>query len=239
MKTLLILAVFCIAAIVQGRYGYAIGEFGVGINAGLTYDPNNVEGIIADCNERMLAYREANPGTRVTQIENQYVPVFGINFRYNFNYILFRIGGHYARSLSVSRGTISQSGVKNTIKIDTWQASVPGTIGLLVPLKKRALAYIGAGLNLNYASVSISQSKPGGGFITPDDRRNRYSGTFGGYHFLVGLEFPLTERYSISGEWLRMMGTSPAVKSSDTSNRATINMNSDIVMFGVNYYISI
>ncbi len=219
---------------------YSIGDIGVGINLGVTHDPNNLDDTITEYNMNMLAYKTANPGADVDQINNPYMPVFGVNFRYNFNYLLFRIGGSYARHLyKKSDGSIKTASGRNEIKIDSSQASFPGSIGLIVPLKKRALAYIGGGMNLYFSYVNIEQSIPGGGFVTPDDPRNRYSGMFGGFHIIVGIEFPLTGRYTITGEWIHQMGSSPLIKSEDSTSEISLKVNSNILLFGINYYILI
>ncbi len=218
----------------------AIGDVGVGINIGITHDPNNLESEINKYNENMEAYKTANSGTELNQINVPYSPVLGVNFRYNFNYLLFRIGGYYTRAYFYkAQGNIKISGTKNKIKIDSYQAGFPGSICLLVPLKKRTISYIGGGMNLHFTYLKISQTNPGAGIVSPDDSVNRYSGMFAGFHIIFGIEFPLTNRYTLTGEWIHQMGSSPMIKSEDTADERSFNVNSDYIMFGINYYISI
>jgi hypothetical protein len=232
-------AIVIITLVFSGEV-YPIGDIGVGINLGVTHDPNNLDDSITEYNMNMEAYATANSGTDVDQINNPYSPIYGINFRYNFNYLLFRIGGTYTKNLFISSdGSIKTASGRNEIRIESYQASFPGSIGLIVPLKKRALAYMGGGMNLHFSYVSIEQTRPGGGFVTPDDTLNRYSGLFGGFHIIVGIEFPLSNRYTITGEWIHQMGSSPMIKSKDTSSETSIKINSNIILFGINFYIPI
>ncbi len=219
---------------------YPIGDIGVGINFGITHDPNNLDDTLNEYNMNMLAYKTANPDTDVDQINNPYTPIFGVNFRYNFNYLLFRIGGTYTRALfPKSDGSLKTASGENEITIESSQASFPGSIALIVPLKKRALAYLGGGLNLHFCYVSVEQTIPGDGYVTPDDRLNRYSGMFGGFHIIAGIEFPLTDKYTFTGEWIHQMGSSPMIKSKDSTSEISITIDSNIILFGINYYILI
>lgn len=237
LKIILFTAIVLVTLLITKEI-YSIGDIGIGVNFGVTHDPNNLDDKITEYNMNMLAYKTANPGTEVDQINNPYVPVFGINFRYNFNYLLFRVGGTYTKDqFYQSDGSIKTATGKNEIKIESSQASFPGSIGLIVPLKKRALAYLGGGLNLHYCYVSIEQSRSGGGFVTPDDRINRYSGIFGGFHIIIGMEYPLAGNYTITGEWIHQMGSSPMIKSKDSTSEISIKINSNIILFGINYYI--
>ena len=219
---------------------YAIGDLGIGINIGLTYDPNNIENEISETNALMQAYKTANAGTKTKQINVPYIPVLGFNFRYNFNYLLFRFGGYHSRSLIFkSEGSIEISSVKNEIEIESYQTTFPVSIGLIVPLRRRTLIYFGAGLNLHFIYLEIKQSNPGNGFINPDDEKNRYESMFGGYHLILGAEFPISENYTLTVEWIRQSGISPMIESKDTTDERTINVDSNIIMFGINYYLSL
>jgi opacity protein-like surface antigen len=240
---------------------YAIGEFALGLNAGATNDPNNLEDLSSRYNMAMVAY-QAIPGnetTGFTQITVPYSPVFGFNVRYQFNFFFFRIGSHYTTPMQTVKGSITPpGGVKNTIKIETFQASFPATIGLLVPVSNRTQFFIGAGPTYHQASITISQSNPvQAGFQFNDpvidpygnlsaNKRDRYSAAFVGYHLMIGAEIPVHEKFTLSVEWIHQEGRSHPVEnegidSSDAATadpRRTLDARGDFLIFGLNYYIS-
>ena len=198
----------------------AIGEFSIGINGGVTYDPNHLEPLIDNANRTWKA-----SGGNVSQMEVPYAAVYGFSMRYQFNYFLFRIGFHYASPIQDIEG--KSAGVK--YKIDTYQASLPATVGLILPLKKRTYFFLGGGLTYHYAYLSIKQ----GG------TEQRYADAIAGYHFMVGAEVPVTDRITISSEWIHQEGRSiPIDDEIAGTNKYTINVKGDILLFGVNYYIS-
>ena len=239
MRMAMAIAFTAAALLLVPRDIFAIGEIGIGLNAGMTYDPNNIDGRLNEINMRILGYKEATTGVKIDLLENSYMPVAGINVRYHFNYLLFRVGGHYERTWRPIRGTVNEAGVRNTVKVETSQAALPGSLCLIIPLKARTMVYMGTGLNLHYSTMTVTQSYPGGGFVTPDDPKNRYRGVFGAFHFITGIEFPLSERYTLTGEWIHLMGSSPVMRSKDGDSEISFSVNSDIIMFGINYYISI
>jgi len=157
------------------------------------------------------------------------------------------------------KGSITPAGgVKNTIKIDTYQASVPATIGLLVPLSNRTQFFIGAGPTYHQSTVTITQSNPVQAgppfrFDTIDpfgsltaNKRDRYSAAYVGYHLMVGAEIPVHEKFTLSVEWIHQEGRSHPVEndgvdSADAATvtpRRTLDARGDFLVFGLNYYIS-
>ncbi|HSV97150.1 MAG TPA: outer membrane beta-barrel protein [Spirochaetota bacterium] len=240
LHTLLIAA---IAAVPGGAY--AIGEFGIGFNLGLTYAPNNTDDIIARYNGEMMT----TAGADVNQLNTPYVPVVGINLRYQFNYLLFRIGCHLATPVVPTKGSITVGGNKNTIRISAFQNSIPATIGLLMPVKKRTYFYIGGGGTLHQAYIKISQSAPdaAGIDIGDDNRKDSYFKTFVGYHLLLGAEVPLSEKVTMTTEWIHQEGRSYPINNHGTdsagnptsSPKKAISVKGDVLLFGVSYYIQI
>jgi opacity protein-like surface antigen len=234
---------------------FAIGEFSVGLNAGVTYAPNNIESVINRYNTAMENYADANAGTEVTQINVPYSPVFGFNVRYQFNYFLFRLGCHYSDPILPIKGSITPAGgVENKIEVRTYQNSFPATVGLIIPLKKRTYFYIGAGGTLHQSYIRIKQSDPVQvGFNMQADlgvsknTRDRYYKTFVGYHLILGAEVPVSDKYTITAEWVHQEGRSFPVKNegrdengnSISTPRRGIEVKGDILLFGVNYYIPI
>ena len=55
---------------------YAIGDLGIGINIGLTNDPNNIENEISETNTLMQVYKTANAGTKINQINIPYITTY-------------------------------------------------------------------------------------------------------------------------------------------------------------------
>jgi len=97
------------------------------------------------------------------------------------------------------------------------------------------------------AYIKITQSNPASGPFPTSDYRDRYSGNFPGWHFLIGAEVPLYGKYSISVEWMHQEGHSYPMTNDGldntgaktTSPKRVINARGDFILFGVNYYISI
>lgn len=236
---------------------FAIGEFALGLNGGITYDPNSIEDLTTRYDLAMENYYTNNAGTDISQIAVPYSPVFGLNVRYQFNFFFFRIGYHYTAPFQTIKGSITPpGGVKNTIKIDVFQASAPATIGLLVPMGQRTLFFIGGGPSLHHASVTITQSNPvqsspAFNFNTIDgslssNKRDSYSAAFVGYHLMIGAEIPVHEKFTLTVEWIHQEGKShpidnDGVDANDLEVAApskSISVTGDFLLFGINYYIA-
>jgi hypothetical protein len=227
---------------------YAIGKFSIGIAAGGTYDPNNLENEIYQFNREIEFQKEYTAGTDGKQIDTPYAYTFGTSIKYQFNYILFRFGGHFSKPFTNSKGSFtSAAGERNTIRLSTYQASFPLSIAFMLPVKDMTYFYIGGGATLHNAAVKITQSNPDAGPFPGSSRKDSYSSTFPGWHLLIGAEVPVTKMYSISVEWMHQEGRSHPVRNDgidNTGNRInspkrTINIHGDFILFGVNYYISI
>lgn len=234
----------------------AIGEFALGLNAGMTNDPNTMEDLTSRYNMAMEFYSANNPGTDTSQIPIPNSPVFGLNIRYQFNFFFFRIGYHYTAPFQTIKGRITPpGGVDNSIKIDVFQASAPVTIGLLVPMGARSYFYIGGGPSLHHTSITITQSnpvqtEPAFSFSAIDsslssNKRDSYVAAFVGYHLMIGAEIPIHEKFTISVEWIHQQGHSHPIDnqgiafddSEITTPTRTISITGDFLLFGINYYI--
>ncbi len=235
---------------------FAIGEFSLGINAGFTYAPNNIDDMITRYNTAMKAYQQANPGTGVSQISVPYAPVLGLNVRYQFNFFLIRLGWHYTTTSAAKEGSITPNGgVKNKLEISTFQHSLPATIGLIMPLKKRTYFYLGAGGTFHMAYFNMEQSNPDQGALPfnmntdvglSDNTRDRYYREFVGYHLILGAEVPIGARFTLTAEWIHQEGRSFPTDNDGKNNaglstsdpRRAINVRGDILLFGINYYVA-
>ncbi|MBN2039561.1 MAG: outer membrane beta-barrel protein [Spirochaetes bacterium] len=228
---------------------YAIGEFSIGINTGMTYDPNNLGDEISRANQYIADYRENNTGAEGEEINVPYALLLGCNLKYHFNYLLFRFAGYFAKPGAGVEGSYTPpGGPENEIKISTYQASFPLSIAFLLPLKERTFFYFGGGMTYHIASVKITQSNPDPAFpVLGTDRMDKYTGSFTGWHLLVGAEVPLLDKYSISVEWIHQEGRSSSISNDgidingngiNTPGRQ-INTRGDFILFGINYYISI
>ncbi len=235
----------------------AISEFALGLNGGITYEPNSIEDITTRYNLAMENYYNNNAGTEISQISVPYSPVFGLNIRYQFNFFFFRIGYHYTAPFQTIKGSVTPpGGLKNTIKIDVFQASAPATIGLLVPMGERTLFFIGGGPSLHHASITITQSNPVQtspvfNFNTIDgslssNKRDSYSAAFVGYHLMIGAEIPVHEKFTLSVEWIHQEGKSHPIENDGvdandidvTSPSRSVSVTGDFLLFGINYYIA-
>ncbi len=233
---------------------YAIGEFSLGVNIGITYDPNNLDNEITRYNTVMDAYKEENSGTTVSNLIVPYAPAYGFNIRYQFNFFLFRIGCHFTRPIVTNKGNITPAGgEKNTIRIISFQNSFPATIGLILPLKDRTYFYIGAGPTYHQAYVKITQSKPdqtssffsSAGLST--NKRDRYAEDFIGYHLMIGAEIPISGKLTLSTEWIHQEGRSYPLSNGGIDQfgndtylpKRIINVRGDFILLGINYYINL
>ena len=250
-KRLSILKIFIsVIIILLCRDLYAIGEISFGANIGLTRDPNNLESDVNAYNASMAYHDETIAGTQSSQIPQSYCFVWGFNFRYQFNFLLFRLGSHFCQSGQKYKGSLQTAdGEVNKIKITTYQSSTPFSIAFIVPLKEKTYFYLGGGLSYNQAYVKITQSNPEAtnGLLPDSNRRNRYTEDFPGYHLIIGAEAPIpsVERFTISVEWIHQEGRSFPLsnggldESGNTTYtpKKTISIEGDFILLGVNYYI--
>ncbi len=240
----------------SARSGYAIGEFSAGILAGFTHAPNNIDEDIARYNNRIRAYSAVNLGAQSRQMAVPYSPAIGMSLRYQFNYLLLRLGLHYTKPLGLVHGSVTPpGGLKNSIRMRTSQSSMPASIAFLIPLKKRTHFYIGAGGTLYQAHVRISQSFPEQAsplfsmtnLSLSNNAVNSYARIFPGFHLLAGIEIPLGEKLTASAEWIHQEGQSYP----DTNNgkdylgsraytpRKALDARGDFLLIGINYYFRI
>ncbi len=91
-----------------------------------------------------------------------------MSFRYQFNYLLFRLGGQFTKPGAGTKGSFTDAGGnKNVIRISTYQAAFPLSIGFLLPVKDKTYFYLGGGVTYYVASVKITQSNPSVGPLPP------------------------------------------------------------------------
>lgn len=246
-----ILIIAAIALFCAGGNLYAIGDISFGANVGATRDPNHLQNEIDSYNKRIEYYLEMDPDAEGSQIPVGYSFVWGFSFKYQFNFILFRLGSQFTRSVQKCRGSLQPSGGdENTIKISTYQYSIPFSIAFIVPFKEKTYFYIGVGLSYTMAYVKITQSDPAAtsGVFPDTNLMNKYAQDFPGYHIIVGAEVPapFSDRFTISMEWMHQEGRSHPLSNRgqdingnkiDTPKK-TINIQGDFILFGINYYIS-
>ncbi len=84
--TIIITIALLLFIFIEHEHAFAIGEFSIGLNAGLTQDPNHLEPAITQWNTQAKT-----TASDVDQISIPYSFVWGINVRYQFNYFLFRL----------------------------------------------------------------------------------------------------------------------------------------------------
>lgn len=245
---IIIAAVMLTVLFYEKKSLHAIGNFSLGVNTGATYDPNNLEREINRFNREIEYQKETVGGTKGEQIDVPYAFLSGVNFKYQFNFLLFRLGGHFSKTGAGVKGSFTPpAGEKNEIKISTYQASFPLSIAFILPVKERTYFYMGGGMTYHNVYVKITQSNPSAGPFPASDRRDRYSGNFPGWHLLVGAEVPVYKNYSLSVEWIHQEGRSYSMTNDGIDNagaktsspKRVINARGDFILFGINYYISI
>ncbi len=219
ITSIAVIIVLCLGVMVQGVY--AIGEFSLGLNTGITYDPNHLESAITQWNTNAKT-----TATSVTQISIPYSFTWGFNMRYQFNYFLFRIGTHFTTPYSINGKADA-----NKVTISTYQFGLPATVGLIMPLKQRTYFFIGAGITYNYAYLEWEETAPA--------NKYRYADSIPGFHFMMGAEAPLTPKITLSVEWMHQEGRSIPIKDEIGGTiKQTISVKGDFLLFGVNYYIA-
>ncbi len=221
----------------------AITEIGIGLSGGMSYDPNNIEEEIASYNSAIEAYKSANSGTEVSPLNIPYVGILGINIRFKIEFFLLRIGFQYLEAfLYPTMGSIEPpAGDRNTIRFNTWQISLPVSFGFLLEATRRCIFYFGGGFNTFFVNLQITQSDPDTALGLPNDRKKEVFDTYlFGYHIFLGAEFPLIiKRLSVSAEWVFQQGISKPVRSSKSSQKRTIDVTGNQIIFGINYYFTI
>lgn len=232
----------------------AIGEISLGFCTGITRDPNNIEYTISRYNTAFKAYEETNAGAKSEQLSVQTVPLMGAVIRYQFNYLLFRFGSHYAKAMFSNKGGVTATGgIENEVKVTTYQNTFPLSMAIILPLKEKTYFYLGGGLSYHQSYVKITQSNPGqvaaefGAYGLSTNRRDRYSVDFVGYHFIFGIEIPVVRNLTLSTEWIHQDGRShpltnggvDATGSDTTAPVRTMSARGDFILFGINYYLNI
>lgn len=239
MKKVLIIAAL---VFISPDFVYAIGDIGVGFSTGYAYDPNNIEDDIMNYNAVMRKYEKDNANTEYRPINMPYYYVIGASVKYHFNYILFRIGAHYTNALLFpSEGAIQPDGQdKNTIKFETYQASFPLTVAFILPLRDKTYLYFGGGVTAYIIQLNITQSAPGIVAGLPAYEKEKYYTQFGGFTIMAGIEIPMYAHYTITAEWVHQFGRSPQVSDKeDTGQKRVFDVNSNLFIMGVNYYLKI
>jgi len=216
-----LIGIILIYLVLLASDAHAIGEFSLGINTGITYDPNHLEPLITQWNTGAKT-----TATSVDQITIPYSFAWGINMRYQFNYFLFRIGAHFTSPYSVTGKADA-----NKVTISTYQFGLPATVGLIMPLKQRTYFFIGAGITYNYAYLEWKETAPAAKY--------RYADSIPGFHYMMGAEAPITSKITLSVEWMHQEGRSIPIKDEIAgTTKQTISVKGDFLLFGVNYYIS-
>ncbi len=221
---------------------YAIGEIGIGFNLGIGYDSNNISNDITDYNIAIEKYKTNNTGTSISQLSIPIMPTLGLNFRYQFNYILFRFGGLYSRTTGdkIEGQVVPAVGTENHLALKTYKASFPVTTALLIPLKQHTLFYFGGGLNLDFSSLEISQTDTSLGITgLPTSKKESFNNYYVAYHLIVGTEIPISKRYTITAEWIHTFGITEKTTSPETGRERTFNTEGNMILFGINYYADI
>jgi len=250
VKLLIFTVSFMAFIYLSSGISYAIGDFSLGINTGLTYDPNNLESRINRANQLIRYSVENTAGSEGEEIDIPYAFAYGCNLKYQFNYLLFRLSGYFVKPGAGVEGSFTPpGGPENKIRVMTYQASLPLTFAFLMPLKERTLFYFGGGITYHIASIKITQSNPDPAYpvMSTTNRMDKYTGDFTGWHLLFGAEVPVMNKYSVSVEWIHQEGRSHPISNDGidingnrtTAEKQQINTRGDFIFFGVNYYISI
>lgn len=261
---LILTLILAATLLVTASPSWAIGEVAFGLSGGISYNPNNVDSTLDQYNAVIRTALKNNTSAKGDEFGLSYSGVFGFNMRYQFNYFFFRIGCTYNSFLTPNTASYTPAGetVANTIKMKSTQLALPATVALLIPLKKKTYFFLGAGASLYYSFIEISQNHPDKSktdldaaalIATPSqgissNKRDRYGDMFVGYHLLIGAEVPVSERVSISAEWIHQEGISQPISNEglditgDTAvilPQSSIDVSGDLILFSVNYYISL
>lgn len=217
---------------------YSIGEFALGMGTGVAHDPNGIEGNVDQYNRTLMAYNRAVKGSKIEKINVPFYPVLGLSLRYHFNYLLLRAGLNYTTALFFPpSGSIKSESIDTDISIDSWQFSMPASIGFLLPLRDRTFFFFAAGLSYYVVHHEISQNRVSGIAGLPSEKDGFFEGDAGGFHFLFGGEVPILQRYTIAFEWLRQFCQSGPVENDKGEGTRAFNFINDTIIVSINYYV--
>jgi len=249
----------------------AIGFFSMGGTIGLHPNPNNIMyGHPSDAGGANIA--KSADSIAKTQFYNKLIltadgkgeqfsyPMaipFGLNLKYNWNHLLLRIGLNHSLLIGGSSGSITPSGgKKNVIDFHSSLTIVPVTFGFVFEINQSDHFYFGMGPMFGQAVIVVQHSKPKEiKKVLPADKQDLafskydYKGVGLGFHYVFGMEVPLSKRFSLSVEWLGTIGSTGISNAKVTKTKGgkstkepmgqTIDYSGQRLLFGFNYFIGI
>lgn len=213
----------------------AIGSLGLGFHTGFHPNPNNImlarpldAGASKTTGEGFNAFKLTDTLGK-TQFYNKMIATssgkgeqlaaplglsLGIHLRYTINSLFLRTGLEQSTLIVGKSGSFTPSGgKKNTITFQSDMTQIPITLGFLVRLTEFSRFYMGLGPMYANSKIKITHSNPDElkkGLPATEKPLAFSSLSYGsdslGYHYLVGMEIPLSKRLTFSFEWMGFGG---------------------------------
>lgn len=179
--------------------------------------------------------------------------IFGVDFRYVWKHLFFRIGADYAQQITGKSGSLVTSTGQDSISYSSFQASFPVSIGISHFIADYYQFYIGFGPHYSIAHISVKHSDPAAfeatalGASNPDlipYKEQTVEGDIVGFHLLLGIQIPVDDIISISFDYMYTAGRTAGIdinatdKDGNTVTTAdTITIDADRYILGVQYLI--
>lgn len=214
--------------------GWSSGIFSTGIGIGVSGDTGGLDSTMAYINSEMRKFQILNPGIEVSEIDNLYSPVFGLNFSYIYNYAIFKAGMEYSGNFFLSRkGSLGS----NDIKISYERFTIPVSLGIVLPFDVKNRFYFAGGVNYSYANLQIKQSNPDPAWIL-SDKKYTFADDLMGLHVKAGAEVIVHKNYSLVIEATKFFGFKKTVKSEENDNEFFLRLDSFQITAGINYSVN-
>ncbi len=214
--------------------GWPSGIFSTGIGIGVSGDTGGLDSTMAYINSEMRKFQIANPGIEVSEIDNLYSPVAGLNFSYIYNYAIFKAGMEYSGNFFFLRkGSLGS----NNIEISYERFTIPVSMGIVIPFDAKNRFYFAGGVNYSYANLQIKQSNPDPAWIL-SDKKYTFADDIMGLHVKAGAEVIFYKNYSLVIEATKFFGFKKTAKSEENNGEFYHRLDAFQITAGINYSVN-
>lgn len=214
--------------------GWSSGIFSTGIGIGVSGDTGGLDSTMAYINSEMRKFQITNPGIEVSEIDNLYSPVAGLNFSYIYNYAIFKAGMEYSGNFFFLRkGSLGS----NNIEISYERFTIPVSMGIVIPFDVKNRFYLAGGINYSYANLQIKQSNPDPAWIL-SDKKYTFADDIMGLHVKAGAEVIFYKNYSLVIEATKFFGFKKTAKSEENNGEFYHRLDAFQITAGINYSVN-
>ncbi len=256
----------------------AIGSLQVGIFGGFYPDINNLSGgVSGDGGDRadgtvvrgggrrdaiqffdnlIQQAVAANQADKGSTIGDPLGALWGIDLRYHWNVLFFRMAMDYATQVTATSGSLEAGGFNDKIAYSSWAASIPITIGLSHALSEFFHFYMGFGPYYGISHLKVTHSAPdafaniGPTSLATTDlpyKSMSMTGDMLGVHLLIGLQVPLYEKklflsidymtFQARSDGVRLRGTNADGTPIPANRIDVITQKGSKILLGLQYLI--